>query len=137
MSKLFFDITCFRPGQLDENRCPMEFAIGIGFWNFLQSFWAINHNFLEAPIVDNTFIVRGIGDNGRVDNRTVDRLTIGTDSYDRNTKAWLQLTVSDMLSQGIIISLPEMVNRMGIQIFLSFSNFLLDFIFYKIQYSTI
>ena len=116
MKKCYFDITCFRPGQLDKNMCSMEFNIGTGFWNFLQSFWATNHNFLNAPIVDNTFIVRGVGDNGRVDNRTVDRLTIGIDSYYRYKKAWLKLKVSDMLFQGTIISHPEMVHRMGIQI---------------------
>ena len=116
MSKSFFNINCFRPGTLERNRYPMEFNIGTGFWNFLQSFWTCNHNFLNAPIVDNPLIVRGVGDNGKVDNRTVDRITIGRDSYDRHTKAWLQLKVSDMLTQGIIISLPEMVNRMSIQI---------------------
>ena len=82
LKNCFVNITCFRPDQLNLTTNPIEHSIGMGLWNFLLSFWRCNHNFLSAPIVTNPMFIRGRGDNGRIDNKLVDELVIGRQSFE-------------------------------------------------------
>ena len=75
-----------------------------------------NHNFLKAPLIDNPCISRGMLDNRRVDNKCVDHTVIGRYSYDFHKETWLNLKVCDMLTNGIIISMPELTVRLGFDI---------------------
>ena len=45
--KCFFNPLCFRPEHLDIEERPLEYAIGMSFWRFLQAFWNSNHNHLN------------------------------------------------------------------------------------------
>ena len=57
LKNCYGNITCFRPDQLNWTTNPIEHSIGMGFWNFLLSFWRCNHNFLSAPIVTNPIFI--------------------------------------------------------------------------------
>ena len=113
LKKCFGNIMCFRPDQLNLTTNPIEHSIGMGFWNFLLSFWKCNHNFLEAPIVSNPMFIRGRGDNGRIDNKMVDELVIGRQNFEEHKQAWLSLQIKDLFANGAIISFKNFVNKMG------------------------
>ena len=115
MENCYFDLTCFRPEQLTPGNTLVN-NIGSDFWTFLGLYWKLNHNFLKAPLVLNTMFCRGFGDNGKVDNKVVDSQLIGKTCFEKNKEKWLGLRVCDMLSNGIIISLPEMNIRLGFDI---------------------
>ena len=59
-SKCFFNPLCFRPEQLDIEERPLEYAIGMSFWRFLQAFWNNNHNHLKAPLLLNPVFCRAL-----------------------------------------------------------------------------
>ena len=83
-----------RGGGTDPN-ITNKYSLGAGLWNFLQSFWQLNHNFLMASIVKNPMFIRGRGDNGRIDNKMVDEPVIGRQCFEQHKEAWLKLRLMD------------------------------------------
>ena len=113
LKNCYGNITCFRPDQLNWTTNPIEHSIGMGFWNFLLSFWRCNHNFLSAPIVNNPIFIRGRGDNGRMDNNLVDELVIGRQCFNEHKQAWLNLKIRDLFANGAIITYENFIIKMG------------------------
>ena len=114
MKNCFNNIYCFRPNQLDNIGRLVESDIGLGFWKFLQSYWQINNNYLDAPIVLNPLFIRGMGDNGRVDPRMVDEQLIGRQCFENNKETWLKLKVKDLFLNDNCISYEVFFTKNGI-----------------------
>ena len=101
---------------MDREERPLEHAIGMSFWRFLQAFWNSNHNHLKAPIFLNPIFYRGIGDNGKVDTRTLDSTVIGKKCFEDNAEAWLSLKLCDLLDNNVMVSMNTLIARLGFTI---------------------
>jgi len=114
--KCFFNILCFRPNQIDQVQNPVEYNIGNSYWTFAQKFWQTNNNFLHSPIFENNSIIRGMGDNRRVDSRMMDGAVVGMVSYERHKERWLSLTLNQLLDRGVILPYDRVLATLGFYI---------------------
>ena len=112
-SACFNNLICTRLDPTLITVRPVEAAIWAGFWRFLLSFWELNENFLEAPLINNPMFTRGRGDNGRIDNNLVDERIIGRQDLDLHKEAWLKLLIKDLWSNGSFTSYVHLKIKIG------------------------
>jgi hypothetical protein len=111
----FFNPISFRPDQLEMAR-PLEYNIGMAFWDFLMKFWSTKNNIMHAPLIKNPCFSRGLADTGRLDARLLDPAVVGLQNYRNNEEKWLSLRCSDFFIDQRLKSYVEVQNTTNVEI---------------------
>jgi len=105
-----FQVDLLRSDNINCAMHPILYNIAISFAKLQTEYWKLHENFLQAPLVDNSFFLRQAPERRRPVRGCVDRNLLGHDFYDRNKYALRNLRMSCLLRGDRIVS-REFLNR--------------------------
>jgi len=113
-----FNLEMLRKRFFDAELEPVLYNIAESFEKIQWKFWALNENYLMAPLVDNKFFLRAAPERRAPVLGCVDRNLVGPEFYAANKEALQSLRMNCLIRGNHIVTIDALRRQTG----LNFSN---------------